>query len=195
MVNYIKVDKDNTELSEYGLTYGHVLDGRKAELEPEKKTKRREDYILADTVNTIVSDYAADLLEAYESNESMESYIADMEAKLEEASEAFTKSQEQVESLLESQGELTEIENAMATLDQQMEQIAKERESGNMENSELRSELEETYANLQAEKERVDTISMQVEEVMTNLESYFDEEGIVIDSEEDYEDEEYYEEV
>lgn len=181
MDKYIAVDKENTKLSQYGLTYDHVLDGRKAELDPEKKTNRKEEYVLSETVNVIVGDYADDLLDAYKSNESMAEYIEELESSLSEASVAFEQSQEQVKALMQSQGELSEIENAMATMDQQMEQMASGSQQETLENEELRGELQATYAQLESERVRVDTISNQVEEVMSNLEGYLEEEGIMME--------------
>lgn len=181
MAEYGQLDKNNTNLSDYGLTYDRIMEGRRAELEAEKKTKRKENYVLQSAVNEIIAAYSDDLLDAYETVEEMEVVIEDQEDQLKEAKEAFDKSQNQVKKVVNSTDTMKDVEDAMAQLDSQMSRLSEANTQSEEEIIKLRDMLETRVNELEAERERIDGMSRDVSEVLSNLDGYLNDEGIVME--------------
>lgn len=181
MAEYGQLDKNNTNLSEYGLTYDRIMEGRRAELEAEKKVRRKESYVLQEAVNEIVAAYADDLLDAYEIIEEMEIVIEDQDGQLKEAKVAFDKSQDQVRTVVKGSDTMKDVEDAMAQLDNQMSRLSEANYQSEEEINNLRLMLEQRAEELHAERDKIDAMSRDVSEVLSNLERYLDEEGIVME--------------
>ena len=181
MAKHVELNRDNTKLSEYGLTYDRIMEGERAELEAEGKIQRKEKYVKQDTVNIIVAAYADDLLNAYEHIEELELVVGDKNEQLLEAKDAFDKSQNQVKMVLNGADNMQEVEEAMEMLDKQMIQISNANNRSQEEVLQLKQELEERSRTLEAERDRIDAMRQDVAEVLENLESYLNEEGIVME--------------
>lgn len=181
MAKHVELDRDNTKLSEYGLTYDRIIEGERAELEAEDKLQRKEKYVKQDTVNVIVAAYADDLLKAYEHIEELELVLGDKNEQLLEAKVAFDKSQDQVKMVLNGANNMQEVEDAMEMLDRQMSQLSDANNRSQEEVLQLKAELEERSRSLESERDRIDAMRQDVAEVLENLESYLNDEGIVME--------------
>lgn len=181
MAKHVELDRENTNLSEYGLTYDRIMEGERAELESEDKIQRKEKYVKQDTVNVIVAAYADDLLDAYEHIEELEIVLGDKNEQLLEAKDAFDKSQNQVKQVLNGADNMQEVEEAMEMLDRQMSRLSDANNRSEEEVQKLKEALEERSRTLEAERDRIDAMRNDVVEVLENLESYLNEEGIVME--------------
>lgn len=184
MTDVIKVDKNETKLSGLGLDYDNVLGGARAELDPVKKTNRKTKYVSLESYDLVVEAYADDLLASYESNESMEERIAELEAMVEsrtaeltKASNALQKSQTQLKEILDSDEGLRLTEELLSTLEDQIDRFEKSKILDDSTIASLRAQV----ADLEADQLTVQQIADETDAVFANLRAYFEEEGITLE--------------
>lgn len=177
--NIKHIDKENTALGELGLTYDLIMDGEFAELSPEPKINRKIKYVRHEDITKIIEAYSTDLREAYKVNESLEEYLMEMKGDLDNAIKAFESTKAQLTQILQSEQSLKTTETLLGTLEEQLDKL----EKAKMLDAQTIAELRQQVAELEENQSTVEDLSQEVDNILSNLRSYFDEEGIQIDDE------------
>ena len=139
-----QITADTTSLSEFGLTPDIILQGERAEFDPEAKPNpRKADYVRHDFAMKLVDAYANDLLQAYRKIEEMEHQIVDLKDEIDKITEAANKSAGQVKDMLKSNQEFDDAEKLLATFERQLEQLAQDKETDKTTIEQLRGQVKE----------------------------------------------------
>lgn len=172
------IEQETTALNEYGLGLDLILSGEKAEIDPETKINAKKNkYILHDVATKIIDAYAEDLLTAYRAIEELEGEIDRLSADLDETSKAVQTSNGQVKKLLAGEQELANAEKLLAKFEQQMDTLAKGKEMDKTVINNLTAQVNE----LIELRDTVPQLEADVNAVLENLRTYFEEEGIPMD--------------
>lgn len=178
-----RISAENTSLNEFGLTPEIILSGERAEFDPEAKPNpRKNTYVRHDFAEKLVGAYADDLVAAYRVIEELESEVDELKATLSETSQAAETSTKQVRQMLKDDKEFAEAEKLLATFENQLETLMKNKEMDKETIANLNSQI----AELIEFRDTVPQLKADVEVVLNNLRSYFEEEGITIPDVDDY---------
>ena len=172
-MTYTTIDRDATALGELGLSYHEVAKGEYAELDPDPRPNRKKKYVQYEIVEAVIGAYAEDLQRAYQSNESMETVLEKQTEELRGFQTKFETAQKQLNEMMRAQEKFAIVEGMMATMEQQMQMFETDKEA----NEEVIGTLREQMAELDAQTQAIDEMREDVEQVLTNLSSYFVEEG------------------
>lgn len=171
-----RIDPESTVLSKYGLTVDAILDGDAADFDPEKKLNRKGSYVQYDFAKAIVGAYADDLLQAYRVIEELEAELAEVTGNLESVSGQAQKASTQVKRMLAGDQKFADAEKLLAKFESQMELLAKDKQVDQATITKLRTEVSE----LITLRDEVPKLRADVDAVLTNLQSYFEEADIPI---------------
>lgn len=176
------IEHEATSLNEFGLSVDMIMTGEKIEFDPVKKLNKREEYVPSDFTTKIVDAYAEDLLAAYRVIESLEEENEALAQMKEEAETAAETANSQVKKLLEGERELANAEKLLAKFEQQMETLAKGKEMDRTMIQQLKAQVSE----LIVLRDTVPQLEAEVNQILENLRSYFAEEGIPMEDDDDY---------
>lgn len=170
-----QITADITSLNEFGLTPELILQGERAEFDPEAKPNpKKATYVRYDFATKLVGAYADDLLQAYQKINELEMQITNLQDEVGKATETANKAAGQVKDMLKGDQEFADAEKLLAKFEQQLEQLAQDKELDKSTIQELQKEVEE----LDNLRKTVPQLEQDVNTVLANLKSYFDEEGI-----------------
>lgn len=169
-----RITADMTSLSEFKMTPELILDGERAEFDPEQKIAKHVDYVRYDFMKKLVGAYADDLLNAYRTVEGLEAENEKLSQELLAAQENAAASAEQVKRMLDGEASFSEAEKLLATFEQQLETLAANKKADEATIKDLRAKVQEL---IKLEK-TVPQLKEDVTAVLNNLRSYFAEEGI-----------------
>lgn len=182
-----------TALSEYGMTPDVILGGEQIEFDPEAKVNaRKEKYVLYDFAKKLVDACISDLVDAYRTIEELEGQNTDLSTQASEAADAANKSSDQVRRVLAKNQEFQAAEQMLAKVEQQLDTFARDKKMDEETIQGLRSQVENLkgqVTELNHLKETVPQLEADVNQVLADLRSYMEEEGIPVDdmvSEEEY---------
>lgn len=179
------VDKEATALGEMGLDYDSIMEGEFAELEPVKKTKRKNQYVGLEMAEKVIDAYAADLLEAYKSNESMEGRIGKLTESLTQYKKQFEETQEKLNKMSDSIEKLSQMEGLIATMEEQMKTFDEDKGFDQETIEEMRTTLSERQEEQERRNQEIEQMRTDVEDVLQSLVDHLEEEGIDILSDEE----------
>ena len=166
-----------TALSEYGMTPDVILGGEQIEFDPEAKVNaRKEKYVLY--------DFAKKLVDAYRTIEELEGQNTDLSTQASEAADAANKSSDQVRRVLAKNQEFQAAEQMLAKVEQQLDTFARDKKMDEETIQGLRSQVENLkgqVTELNHLKETVPQLEADVNQVLADLRSYMEEEGIPVD--------------
>ena len=169
------ITPEQTSLSELGMTLDIVLSGEKVDFDPETKiNKRANDYVLLDFAKKVADAYADDLLAAYRAIEELEQEVDQLREELGETAQAAETSAGQAKQLLKGEQEFADAEKLLAKFEQQLEAFAADKRI----DKETIEKLNRQVRELKELGEKVPQLEADVNEVLANLRSYFEEEGI-----------------
>lgn len=174
-----------TALSEYGMTPDVILGGEQIEFDPEAKVNaRKEKYVLYDFAKKLVDACISDLVDAYRTIEELEGQNTDLSTQASEAAEAANKSSDQVRRVLAKNQEFQAAEQMLAKVEQQLDTFARDKKMDEETIQGLRSQVENLkgqVTELNHLKETVPQLEADVNQVLADLRSYMEEEGIPVD--------------
>ena len=172
-----QITADTTSLNEFGLTPELILQGERAEFDPEAKPNpKKATYVRYDFAMKLIDAYADDLLQAYRKIDELEMQIVELGDENEKTTEAANKAAGQVKDMLKSEQEFADAEKLLAKFEQQLEQLAQDKEMDKSTIEKLQVEVNE----LVELRDTVPQLEQDVNNVLANLKTYFDEEGIVL---------------
>lgn len=169
-----KINADTTALNAVGVTPELLLSGEGIELNPEKKVDRRGQYVQYEFAANLVNALTTDLRNAYRAIEELESDNEGLAAQLADAKDESAANAEQVRRVLAGEASLSEAEKLLATFEQQLETLA----AGKKDDEALIADLKAEVNELVALREEVPQLRADVDQVLKNLQSYFEEEGL-----------------
>lgn len=172
-MTYTTIDREATALGELGLSYYEVAKGEYAELDPDPRPNRKKKYVQHEIVEAVIGAYAEDLQKAYQSNESMEAVLEKQTEELRGFQTKFETAQKQINDMMKAQEKLSAIEGLMATMEQAMQMFENDKES----NEEVIGNLRKQLTEMEAQTQAIDEMREDVEQILTNLSSYFVDEG------------------
>lgn len=185
------INPDTTSLKDFNLTLDVILNGEKAEFEPEKKVMpRKVDYVQCDFATKVVDAYANDLLEAYRAIEALEAENDRLREESAESAKAAEASTAQVRKILQGDQKFADAEKLLAKFEQQLETLAKDKQADKSTIEALRSQVVE----LNELKHTVPKLQEDVNHVLDNLRGYFEAEGLEMpgdDYDDDYDESAY----
>lgn len=174
-----------TALSEYGMTPDVILGGEQIEFDPEAKVNaRKEKYVLYDFAKKLVDACISDLVDAYRTIEELEGQNTDLSTQASEAADAANKSSDQVRRVLAKNQEFQAAEQMLAKVEQQLDTFARDKKMDEEAIQGLRSQVENLkgqVTELNHLKETVPQLEADVNQVLADLRSYMEEEGIPVD--------------
>lgn len=174
-----------TALSEYGMTPDVILGGEQIEFDPEAKVNaRKEKYVLYDFAKKLVDACISDLVDAYRTIEELEGQNTDLSTQASEAVDAANKSSDQVRRVLAKNKEYQAAEQMLAKVEQQLDTFARDKKMDEETIQGLRSQVENLkgqVTELNHLKETVPQLEADVNQVLADLRSYMEEEGIPVD--------------
>lgn len=174
-----------TALSEYGMTPDVILGGEQIEFDPEAKVNaRKEKYVLYDFAKKLVDACISDLVDAYRTIEELEGQNTDLSTQASEAADAANKSSDQVRRVLAKNQEFQAAEQMLAKVEQQLDTFARDKKMDEETIQGLRSQVENLkgqVTELNHLKETVPQLEADVNQVLADLRSYMEEEGIPVD--------------
>lgn len=174
-----------TALSEYGMTPDVILGGEQIEFDPEAKVNaRKEKYVLYDFAKKLVDACISDLVDAYRTIEELERQNTDLSTQASEAADAANKSSDQVRRVLAKNQEFQAAEQMLAKVEQQLDTFARDKKMDEETIQGLRSQVENLkgqVTELNHLKETVPQLEADVNQVLADLRSYMEEEGIPVD--------------
>lgn len=174
-----------TALSEYGMTPDVILGGEQIEFDPEAKVNaRKEKYVLYDFAKKLVDACISDLVDAYRTIEELEGQNTDLSTQALEAADAANKSSDQVRRVLAKNQEFQAAEQMLAKVEQQLDTFARDKKMDEETIQGLRSQVENLkgqVTELNHLKETVPQLEADVNQVLADLRSYMEEEGIPVD--------------
>lgn len=174
-----------TALSEYGMTPDVILGGEQIEFDPEAKVNaRKEKYVLYDFAKKLVDACISDLVDAYRTIEELEGQNTDLSTQASEAADAANKSSDQVRRVLAKNHEFQAAEQMLAKVEQQLDTFARDKKMDEETIQGLRSQVENLkgqVTELNHLKETVPQLEADVNQVLADLRSYMEEEGIPVD--------------
>lgn len=174
-----------TALSEYGMTPDVILGGEQIEFDPETKVNaRKEKYVLYDFAKKLVDACISDLVDAYRTIEELEGQNTDLSTQASEAADAANKSSDQVRRVLAKNQEFQAAEQMLAKVEQQLDTFARDKKMDEETIQGLRSQVENLkgqVTELNHLKETVPQLEADVNQVLADLRSYMEEEGIPVD--------------
>ena len=174
-----------TALSEYGMTPDVILGGEQIEFDPEAKVNaRKEKYVLYDFAKKLVDACISDLVDAYRTIEELEGQNTDLSTQASEAADAANKSSDQVRRVLAKNQEFQAAEQMLAKVEQQLDTFARDKKMDEETIQGLRSQVESLkgqVTELNHLKETVPQLEADVNQVLADLRSYMEEEGIPVD--------------
>lgn len=174
-----------TALSEYGMTPDVILGGEQIEFDPEAKVMpRKEKYVLYDFAKKLVDACISDLVDAYRTIEELEGQNTDLSTQASEAADAANKSSDQVRKVLAKNQEFQAAEQMLAKVEQQLDTFARDKKMDEETIQGLRSQVENLkgqVTELNHLKETVPQLEADVNQVLADLRSYMEEEGIPVD--------------
>lgn len=174
-----------TALSEYGMTPDVILGGEQIEFDPEAKVNaRKEKYVLYDFAKKLVDACISDLVDAYRIIEELEGQNTDLSTQASEAADAANKSSDQVRRVLAKNQEFQAAEQMLAKVEQQLDTFARDKKMDEETIQGLRSQVENLkgqVTELNHLKETVPQLEADVNQVLADLRSYMEEEGIPVD--------------
>lgn len=174
-----------TALSEYGMTPDVILGGEQIEFDPEAKVNaRKEKYVLYDFAKKLVDACISDLVDAYRTIEELEGQNTDLSTQASEAADAANKSSDQVRRVLAKNKEYQAAEQMLAKVEQQLDTFARDKKMDEETIQGLRSQVENLkgqVTELNHLKETVPQLEADVNQVLADLRSYMEEEGIPVD--------------
>lgn len=173
-----------TALSEYGMTPDVILGGEQIEFDPEAKVTRKEKYVLYDFAKKLVDACISDLVDAYRTIEELEGQNTDLSTQASEAADAANKSSDQVRRVLAKNQEFQAAEQMLAKVEQQLDTFARDKKMDEETIQGLRSQVENLkgqVTELNHLKETVPQLEADVNQVLADLRSYMEEEGIPVD--------------
>lgn len=174
-----------TALSEYGMTPDVILGGEQIEFDPEAKVNaRKEKYVLYDFAKKLVDACISDLVDAYRTIEELEGQNIDLSTQASEAADAANKSSDQVRRVLAKNQEFQAAEQMLAKVEQQLDTFARDKKMDEETIQGLRSQVENLkgqVTELNHLKETVPQLEADVNQVLADLRSYMEEEGIPVD--------------
>lgn len=174
-----------TALSEYGMTPDVILGGEQIEFDPEAKVMpRKEKYVLYDFAKKLVDACISDLVDAYRTIEELEGQNTDLSTQASEAADAANKSSDQVRRVLAKNQEFQAAEQMLAKVEQQLDTFARDKKMDEETIQGLRSQVENLkgqVTELNHLKETVPQLEADVNQVLADLRSYMEEEGIPVD--------------
>lgn len=174
-----------TALSEYGMTPDVILGGEQIEFDPEAKVNaRKEKYVLYDFAKKLVDACISDLVDAYRTIEELEGQNNDLSTQASEAADAANKSSDQVRRVLAKNQEFQAAEQMLAKVEQQLDTFARDKKMDEETIQGLRSQVENLkgqVTELNHLKETVPQLEADVNQVLADLRSYMEEEGIPVD--------------
>ena len=174
-----------TALSEYGMTPDVILGGEQIEFDPEAKVNaRKEKYVLYDFAKKLVDACISDLVDAYRTIEELEGQNTDLSTQASEAADAANKSSDQVRRVLAKNKEFQAAEQMLAKVEQQLDTFARDKKMDEETIQGLRSQVENLkgqVTELNHLKETVPQLEADVNQVLADLRSYMEEEGIPVD--------------
>lgn len=174
-----------TALSEYGMTPDVILGGEQIEFDPEAKVNaRKEKYVLYDFAKKLVDACISDLVDAYRTIEELEGQNTDLSTQASEAADAANKSSDQVRRVLARNKEFQAAEQMLAKVEQQLDTFARDKKMDEETIQGLRSQVENLkgqVTELNHLKETVPQLEADVNQVLADLRSYMEEEGIPVD--------------
>jgi chromosome segregation ATPase len=172
-----RITADTTSLNEFGLTPELILQGERAEFDPEPKPNpKKASYVRHDFAVKLMEAYADDLLQAYRAIDELEMQVTNLQDELEKTEETATKAAGQVKDMLKGNEEFANAEKLLAKFEQQLEQLAQDKQMDKSTIDKLQNEVKE----LVELRDTVPALKEDVNTVLMNLRSYFDEEGIEI---------------
>lgn len=174
-----------TALSEYGMTPDVILGGEQIEFDPEAKVNaRKEKYVLYDFAKKLVDACISDLVDAYRTIEELEGKNTDLSTQASEAADAANKSSDQVRRVLAKNQEFQAAEQMLAKVEQQLDTFARDKKMDEETIQGLRSQVENLkgqVTELNHLKETVPQLEADVNQVLADLRSYMEEEGIPVE--------------
>lgn len=171
------ITQDSTSLHEFGLTLDLILSGEKCEFDPETKVNaRKEKYVLHEFATRLVDAYADDLLAAYRAVEELEAENERLAGELADTASAAEKAGGQLNKVLAGEKEFAGAEKLLAKFEQQLETLIKDKKVDKTTIENLKGQV----AELAELRETVPQLEAEVNEVLDNLRSYFEDEGIEI---------------
>lgn len=174
-----------TALSEYGMTPDVILGGEQIEFDPEAKVNaRKEKYVLYDFAKKLVDACISDLVDAYRTIEELEGQNTDLSTQASEAADAANKSSDQVRRVLAKNQEFQAAEQMLAKVEQQLDTFARDKKMDEETIQGLRSQVENLkgqVTELNHLKETVPQLEADVNQVLADLRSYMEEEGIPVE--------------
>lgn len=174
-----------TALSEYGMTPDVILGGEQIEFDPEAKVNaRKEKYVLYDFAKKLVDACISDLVDAYRTIEELEGQNTDLSTQASEAADAANKSSDQVRRVLAKNQEFQAAEQMLAKVEQQLDTFARDKKMDEETIQGLHSQVENLkgqVTELNHLKETVPQLEADVNQVLADLRSYMEEEGIPVD--------------
>ena len=174
-----------TALSEYGMTPDVILGGEQIEFDPEAKVNaRKEKYVLYDFAKKLVDACISDLVDAYRTIEELEGQNTDLSTQASEAADAANKSSDQVRRVLAKNQEFQAAEQMLAKVEQQLDTFARDKKMDEETIQGLRSQVENLkgqVTELNHLKETVPQLEADVNQVLADLRSYMEEQGIPVD--------------
>lgn len=174
-----------TALSEYGMTPDVILGGEQIEFDPEAKVMpRKEKYVLYDFAKKLVDACISDLVDAYRTIEELEGQNTDLSTQASEAADAANKSSDQVRRVLAKNQEFQAAEQMLAKVEQQLDTFARDKKMDEETIQGLRSQVENLkgqVTELNHLKETVPQLEADVNQVLADLRSYMEEEGIPVE--------------
>lgn len=169
-----RITADMTTLNEFGMTPEMILGGERAEIDPEPKTDKKTSYIRYDFATKLVDAYADDLLLAYRTVQEMEAEVTRLTQELSQAQSEAASSKDQAQRLLSGESSFAEAEKLLATFEQQLESLAASKQADESMIENLSAQVQE----LIELRDTVPQLKEDVNAVLNNLRSYFEEEGI-----------------
>lgn len=171
-----RITAEMTALNETfkGFTPDAILGGERLEYEPAAKVTRKDDYVLYDFAVSMTDACVSDLAAAYRTIGEMENEIADLKAQLSEASVRAENSAGQVQKVLAGQEEFKDAERLLATFEEQLDMLANDKQADKALIADLNAQVQE----LLDLKDTVPQLEADVNAVLANLRTYFEDEGI-----------------
>ena len=162
-----------------------ILGGEQIEFDPEAKVNaRKEKYVLYDFAKKLVDACISDLVDAYRTIEELEGQNTDLSTQASEAADAANKSSDQVRRVLAKNQEFQAAEQMLAKVEQQLDTFARDKKMDEETIQGLRSQVENLkgqVTELNHLKETVPQLEADVNQVLADLRSYMEEEGIPVD--------------